>query len=338
MSVLTKVDQYGLFEVRMESIGGLGANLAGKMLSEIGQDYLGVNVASFSSYGSEKKGSPVKAFVRFAEPTTEIRINNPIETPTILVIFTDSLLNSPDVLAGCSKDTIVIVNTRLSSEQVMKKIKFPSCKLGVINATDIAMEEGVKTNGVLLGALAKASSFIKKEHVEGVFKKIIGKKYPALLEANLKAIDRGYDSLNIVEMQGDPKAIFPPFVRSGGMGYANQLIGGVIPNPGNTANKSNAAGRSGLIPFFELDKCINCGMCNIVCSDQCIVWEKGPDKKTGKMTMNMAGIDYQYCKGCLKCVEICPVKALTEQKERDHDVSTLTKDVLDKKAFVQNHK
>ena len=54
----------GYYEMRLESIGGLGANLCGKLLGELGAIYLGLNSASFSSYGSEKRGSPVKAYIR----------------------------------------------------------------------------------------------------------------------------------------------------------------------------------------------------------------------------------------------------------------------------------
>ena len=32
--------------------------------------------------------------------------------------------------------------------------------------------------------------------------------------------------------------------------------------------------------------------------------------------MVLKGPNYQYCKGCLKCVEICPVEALTIECER----------------------
>jgi pyruvate ferredoxin oxidoreductase gamma subunit len=31
--------------------------------------------------------------------------------------------------------------------------------------------------------------------------------------------------------------------------------------------------------------------------------------------MFLSGIDYQYCKGCLKCVQACPVDALTTMRE-----------------------
>ena len=37
------------YEIRLDSIGGLGANLCGKMLGELGLKYLDVNSSSFSS-------------------------------------------------------------------------------------------------------------------------------------------------------------------------------------------------------------------------------------------------------------------------------------------------
>ena len=52
------VNESGYYEIRLESIGGLGANLCGKMLGELGLYVLGLNSSSFSSYGSEKTGTP----------------------------------------------------------------------------------------------------------------------------------------------------------------------------------------------------------------------------------------------------------------------------------------
>ena len=60
---LPLTNENGYYEIRLESIGGLGANLCGKMLGELGAIYMNLNAASFSSYGSEKRGSPVKACI-----------------------------------------------------------------------------------------------------------------------------------------------------------------------------------------------------------------------------------------------------------------------------------
>ena len=51
-TTLPRVNELGYYEMRLESIGGLGANLCGKLLGELGAVQLGLNAASFSSYGS----------------------------------------------------------------------------------------------------------------------------------------------------------------------------------------------------------------------------------------------------------------------------------------------
>ena len=60
--VLPREDEY--FEVRFESIGGLGAHAAGQVLATASVVRMGLNGAHFSSYGSEKKGSLIRSYVR----------------------------------------------------------------------------------------------------------------------------------------------------------------------------------------------------------------------------------------------------------------------------------
>ena len=40
-------NENGCYEMRLESIGGLGANLCGKLLGELGAKYLGLNASAF---------------------------------------------------------------------------------------------------------------------------------------------------------------------------------------------------------------------------------------------------------------------------------------------------
>ena len=54
------------FEVRFESIGGLGAHVAGKIVASAAVLRMNMNGSHFSSYGSEKKGSVVRSFIRLA--------------------------------------------------------------------------------------------------------------------------------------------------------------------------------------------------------------------------------------------------------------------------------
>ncbi len=64
------------------------------------------------------------------------------------------------------------------------------------------------------------------------------------------------------------------------------------------------------MPEFLREKCTDCAQCDLVCPDLCFVWEEGVDER-GRPAMVLKGIDYQYCKGCLKCVEACPFDALS---------------------------
>ena len=75
------------YEIRLESIGGLGANLCGKMVGELAVRYLGLNSAGFSSYGSEKTGTPVKGYIRFCLPEKEIRVHSPVVDPDQPIII-----------------------------------------------------------------------------------------------------------------------------------------------------------------------------------------------------------------------------------------------------------
>ena len=149
------------FEMRLESIGGLGANLAGKLLGELGALYLGLNASSFASYGSEKRGSPVKSFIRYSKPDKEIRINCPVISPDMLVVFHDRLAGKPLVMAGVSEKTKVIVNSNKTPEFIRDRFKMCAGELFVIDALKIAMENKTRVNMVLLGAAAKASGFIQ---------------------------------------------------------------------------------------------------------------------------------------------------------------------------------
>ena len=88
--ILNRGKEY--YEIRLDSIGGLGANLCGKMLGELGLKYLDVNSSSFSSYGSEKTGTPVKAFIRYCNKEKEIRLHAPITEPDLMVSFHEEFL------------------------------------------------------------------------------------------------------------------------------------------------------------------------------------------------------------------------------------------------------
>lgn len=322
--ILPKVNKTGTYDIRMESIGGLGANLAGKVLAEAGVLGMGLNGVNFASYGSEKKGTPVKAFIKFSEPDVEIRTNSPVEEPHMLVVFHEKMIKTYALTQGVDEHGIVVVNTTKTPDEMRGELKLYGGTIVCVDAIKISVEEKVKLNTTMLGAVARASGFIDKDALKNAISETFKRKYSHLIEANLRAFERGYNEVSIKLFQPDDRYEYVPFSRqTPDLGYENAPIGGVILNPGNSINKDLSASRTGYIPVFIKDKCTNCGECEITCPDYCFVWEKGIDKH-GRQKQILIGVDYQYCKGCMKCVEICKFEALKKDIESNHDVNSIT--------------
>ena len=310
------------FEIKLESIGGLGANLAGKILGELGAMYMDLNATNFSSYGSEKRGSPVKSFIRYAKKDNEIKINTPIKEPDILAIFHLALAGKKGLLAGVNEKTKVIVNSSHDPEKTRDILKMYAGELYCIDALKYAEKAKSKTNMVILGAIAKASGFISLDILKQVVKDTVGKKYPDFLENNLNAIQLGYDNIVFKAFSVDNKYNYEKYEEiEREWGYESAPIGGINPAFGSTVSNDLSSSRSGLVPVFNKEKCINCGLCDTTCPD--LVYQFVPGEYKGKKMMVNLGIDYHHCKGCMRCVEVCPTNAITEEKESDIDIKKM---------------
>ena len=236
------------YEIRLDSIGGLGANLCGKMLGELGLKYLDVNSSSFSSYGSEKTGTPVKGFIRYCKKDKEIRLHAPITEPDLLVSFHEEFLEEAS-------------GTRYS-----------------IAAQKIAMETHSRINVVMLGAILKVMGVESTQPGEEMIKETLGKKYPASLDNNLQGMRRGYAEVTVVEtkdgsVNGNKQSapISADNQESGDRNQGNKIdepkwgyltapIGGINPNLGNSISNNLSHSRQGYVPLFIKEKCINCGL------------------------------------------------------------------------------
>lgn len=347
------------YEIRLESIGGLGANLCGKMLGELGVKYLNLNSSSFSSYGSEKTGTPVKGFIRYCNNEKEIRVHSPVVEPDLLVVFHQALLKDSSIFKGCSKDTSIIIALEPGQEkpEILKhsvakgsnRETEAGCEVGVwygLEAQRIAMETHSRINVVMLGATLKIMGIKNIEVGEKICKDTLGKKYPDALNSNLEGIRRGYDEVKRLviqledsrklenspekekecreevldhkqqelgcrkENQNQNKNEYPEW------GYENAPIGGINLRAGSTVISDLSPSRQGYIPIFIKERCINCGLCHSTCPDMVFQFAKGEYK--GREMMVNQGLDYYHCKGCLRCVDVCPVNALVRGVEAEH--------------------
>jgi 2-oxoacid:acceptor oxidoreductase delta subunit (pyruvate/2-ketoisovalerate family) len=58
--------------------------------------------------------------------------------------------------------------------------------------------------------------------------------------------------------------------------------------------------RTGLRPEIDLAKCVDCLLCWLYCPDSAVALD-------GEA---FAGFDYDHCKGCEICAEVCPTGAI----------------------------
>ena len=339
------------YEIRLESIGGLGANLCGKMLGELGVKYLDLNSTNFSSYGSEKTGTPVKGFIRYCNKEKEIRVHSPVTEPDLLVVFHQALLQDSSVWKGCSKETAIIIALEPGQEiqDVLsgkrKGEQTSLCKMGVVyglEAQKIAIETRSRINVVMMGAVLKVMGLENLTTGKQIMEDTLGKKYPDALKANLEGMRRGYEELRMLDVSlcgetadeqeetgnvsndknnKEADCVQEHFISKKNSdqlewGYDNAPIGGINPRFGNSVISDLSPSRQGYIPLFIKERCINCGLCFSACPDMVFQFAKGEYK--GREMMVNQGLDYYHCKGCLRCVDVCPVNALVRGVEAEH--------------------
>lgn len=298
------------YEVKLESVGGMGANLCGKLLGELGAMYYGFDSQSFASYGSEKRGSPVISYIRWSKD--KISINSPITKPDVLGIFYELVLTKKGSLNGITDETIVVINTDKDPDYVSEYLKVK--KIFTIDCEKIAMESKSRLNMIMLGAIVKAIGFIKLEDALDIVKESLGQKYPHLLDINLEGVRRGYEGVAMKDYEVPDSYVFEEVKQK--WGYENAPIGGVNPQIGSSVVNDLSATRDGYIPIFIPERCIQCAQCDITCPDMVFQFREGEYK--GRKMMVNHGPDYHHCKGCMRCVEICPTKALVVGVEKDN--------------------
>jgi pyruvate ferredoxin oxidoreductase gamma subunit len=301
------------FEIRLESIGGLGAHAAGQVLATAAVLRMGLNGAHFSSYGSEKKGSVVRSFVRLGPSARPIRTSAPVETPDAIVVFHAALLHNPATWAGLRADGTFIYNAAAGIVPMELAALPATARIIRVDALGISMAEKSRPNAVLLGTLCGAFPFLDPAIVLEALSEEFAGKHPEAVATNERAFNRGATEFEVLANVGHASGDLAVARGESAWGYATQPPGGIVPSPGSMAWNDLSVSRTGWMPLLNLEQCIHCGVCDLVCPDYCLAW--GDGTADGRYERMLKGIDYHYCKGCLRCVESCPSGALTRQEE-----------------------
>ena len=187
-------DTNQLIEVRWHGRGGQGAVTSAELLAQAAISE-GKYAQAFPSFGPERRGAPVQAFVRISsrEP---IKIRVEITQPDVVVVLDPGLLSIVNVTSGLKVNGVVVINTKKSTEQIRQEFGISS-SLATVDAAKIARELlGVPiTNTTMVGAVLKATEVVKLESLYEPLKHRFGR----LAERNIGAMKRAYEETLVKE-------------------------------------------------------------------------------------------------------------------------------------------
>jgi pyruvate ferredoxin oxidoreductase gamma subunit len=188
------IDTNQLVEIRWHGRGGQGAVTSAELLAQaaISEGKYG---QAFPSFGPERRGAPVQAFVRISGQHP-IRIRAEITQPDVVVVLDPGLLSIVNVTSGLKAEGIVIINTRKQAEQIREEFGI-NWSLATIDATKIARELlGVPiTNTTMVGAVLRATGVVKLESLLEPLEHRFGR----LAEKNIKAMEKAYEETLVKE-------------------------------------------------------------------------------------------------------------------------------------------
>jgi len=183
-----------MIEVRLHGRGGQGAVTSAELLaiSAINQ---GKYAQAFPSFGPERRGAPVMAFLRVSDE--RIRTREKVYNPDIVVVLDPSLPTIVKVTQGLKENGWVILNSHKDEKTLREILGGYEGKLAAVDATKIAIEVlGLPiTNTTMLGALLKATNLVDQSYLEEALEHRFGR----LAEKNKAAMARALEETKLYQ-------------------------------------------------------------------------------------------------------------------------------------------
>jgi pyruvate ferredoxin oxidoreductase gamma subunit len=212
-----------------------------------------------------------------------------------MAIFHDDLIRPLNLNRGLQPDALVIVNSVQSPEEIRDVLQLHSGTIVCVDATRIAFDTNSRLNMPLMAVLLQELGFPRDSAIEA-----IKKQWPRAAEANVKAFEAAVGGTTRATFKADGKypLMEPADAARGPIGWKNMLNGGTIDAlRHSTYGRDNRIGGLGAVPVFHPEACTQCMVCLTVCSDP-----GGWLFRDGRLV----GLDARFCKGCMRCVEVCP--------------------------------
>ena len=332
------------------SDGTVGAN---KDAIKIIGDNTDLYAQAYFDYDSKKSGGVTMSHLRFGKQP--IKSTYLLDEADYIACHKPAYLTQYDVLEGLKKGGTFLLNCVWSPEEleehlpanVKKYLAENEINFYIINAVDVAVKVGLgpnRINMVTQSAFFKLAEVIPFEKavelIKAAIKKTYGKKGDEIVKMNCDAVDGAIEALIKVDVPAAWKDAVDKNVKENNVpDFIKNIVQPVNAQAGNKLPVSTFAGiedgtfetgtsryeKRGVavnVPAWDIDKCIQCNQCSLVCPHAAIrpvllnadEAAKKPEGFATKAATGFAGMEYRMqvspldCLGCGVCAQVCPAK------------------------------
>jgi pyruvate ferredoxin oxidoreductase gamma subunit/phenylglyoxylate dehydrogenase gamma subunit len=181
-----------MYELRLHGRGGQGTVLAATMLAAALVEE-GKYAVAVPSFGFERRGAPVAAFLRM--DTRQIRRMTNIYEPDCIVCIDPTVSHTINIFEGVKPKATLV----LATHHPLSELQLPPAitTVGLCDAVSIALEVFKKTitNTIMLGAFARTTGLVTLDSLRRAVEE--SEFRDAGLEQNLRALQLGYENTTV---------------------------------------------------------------------------------------------------------------------------------------------
>jgi len=335
-------------------IGGDGTVGANKNAIKIIGDNTNKYAQGYFEYDAKKSGGVTRSHLRFGDELIKSRYL--INTAEYIACHNPSYVDKYELLEGIKKEGTFVLNSPWSLEEMNEK--FPASlkraiaqnnlKFYNIDAVAIAKEVGLgqRINMVMQTVFFKLSNILPVDEsvrlLKEAIKKTYGRKGEDIVQMNYKAVDLALERIEHINYpdswknasdsaRSNTKNDKPEFVKKivdtmasmkgDSLKTSDFEPSGFFPLETSKYEKRSIAIE---VPEWQIDNCIQCNMCSLVCPHASIrpvlltqqELDKAPEGFNAKKGTGKDAKDFFFriqvytedCVGCGNCADICPSK------------------------------
>ncbi len=325
-------------EIKIYGFGSDGMVSASKDILQILYDNEKLYVEGYFSYDSKKSGGVTVSHLRYGKE--KILAPYYVMNPKLIVVTKDAYFSKFKMIDNIKENGILLVNTNKNLNDILtnhdKKIildrnikvfKTDADKVSNLYNIPGKINKIMETIILTLLNVKEASSLVLNN-----LKVILKNKGSEIIDNNVKAVEKALESLEEEEIVIGKDILSKPVTnifdminnRMGDTLTVNDVKslknGSVIYD----LSKYEKRDIADLVPSWNSEKCIECGICSLVCPHAVIRPILNKDEKLKKDSITKKGYKYQIviserdCTSCGLCILSCPTKAL-EKKQKDYE-------------------